>query len=256
LAKLLCTSDDRCGWLTGDGIISVDEPLTALEDGGPAAADAQAPLDLVFPFAPPEVWASGVTYERSRSARAEETHVPDVYSLVYDAARAESTWTVPEPELALVIGRGGRIVGATIGNDVTARDVEAVNPLYLSQAKIFAGSCAIGPLVITWDEWPEEFEIRRRILRARNQIVWEAETTTAKMKRSFDELAAWLMRDNPVAPGTIILTGTGLVPPDHVALQPGDVVEIDVPRIGCLSNPVVAASQWPGSAGIAGERRL
>jgi 2-dehydro-3-deoxy-D-arabinonate dehydratase len=161
--------------------------------------------------------------------------------------RAGSTWTVPEPELALVLGRNGRIVGATAGNDVTSRDIEGANPLYLPQAKIFAGACALGPVVLTPDEWPADFGIRCRILGGDGGIVWEGETSTARMKRSFADLVSWLVRDNPIAPGTVLLTGTGLVPPDEVALAPGQRVEVSVSGIGTLANPVGAAADLLGN---------
>jgi 2-dehydro-3-deoxy-D-arabinonate dehydratase len=265
MAKLARTADGRSGWLGEAGLEPVDDVLAALEDGGAPAGDAPLPEGLALPLDPPEVWCAGVTYERSRQARVEETHVQDVYSLVYDAdrpelflkdaggrrtvgpgepigVREESTWTVPEPELALVLGRGGRIVGATAGNDVTSRDIEGANPLYLPQAKVFAGACSLGPVVVTPDEWPPEFEIHCRIFGADGAVVWEGKTSTARMKRSFDELVSWLVRDNPVAPGTVLLTGTGLVPPDDVALAPGQRVLIDVSGIGSLENPVRAAA--------------
>ena len=264
MAKLARTNDGLTGWVGEAGIEPVDDALAALEDGGRPAGDAPLPDGLALPLDPPEVWCAGVTYERSRDARLEESAVKDVYSLVYDAqrpelflkdasgrrtvgpgepigVRAESTWTVPEPELALVLGREGRIVGATAGNDVTSRDIEGANPLYLPQAKIFAGSCSLGPVVLTPDEWPAEFEIHCRILGAGGGVVWEGETSTARMKRSFDELVSWLVRDNPVEPGTVLLTGTGLVPPDDVALVPGQRVLIGVSGIGSLENPVCAA---------------
>src|SRR6266481_6119859 len=265
MAKLARSAGGRSGWLVDGRIQPVDDPLAALEVGGPAAGGRQPPDGLALPFDPPEVWCAGVTYERSRRARVEETQVQDVYSLVYDAdrpelflkdagcrrtvgpgepigVRGESTWTVPEPELALVLGRDGRIVGATAGNDVTSRDIEAVNPLYLPQAKIFAAACALGPVVLTPDEWPDVFVIRCRILAADGALLWEGETSTAQMRRSFDDLVAWLARDNPIPAGTVLLTGTGLVPPDDVALAPGQRVEVSVSGIGTLVNPVGAAA--------------
>src|SRR5207247_7501201 len=154
-----------------------------------AALDAETlelppPFELLAPIVPPETWAAGVTYERSRDARVDESMVEarDVYSLVYDAERPElfmkdaagrrtvgpggtvgvrsdAEWTVPEPELALVLGEGGELLGATIGNDVTARDVEGANPLYLPQAKLFAGACALGPAVVVPRDWSDPFEI-------------------------------------------------------------------------------------------------
>ncbi len=222
------------------------------------------PCKLLIPLEPPEVWCAGVTYERSRDARIEESAVRDVYSLVYDAERPElflkdagcrrtvgpgeavgirsdSAWNVPEPEIALVLGEGGEIAGVTIGNDVSSREIEGANPLYLPQAKVYAGACALGPAVLS-PVPSEPFEIRMRIFDASGAELFAGETSTAQMKRSFDELVEFLLRDNPVPPGSVLLTGTGLVPPDDFTLEPGHVVEIEVPGIGILSNPVVLAS--------------
>jgi 2-dehydro-3-deoxy-D-arabinonate dehydratase len=225
------------------------------------------PFELLAPFVPPETWAAGVTYERSRDARVDEsrTEARDVYGLVYDAdrpelflkdargrrtvgpgaavgVRSDATWTVPEPEVAVVLDAGGELLGATIGNDVTARDIEGANPLYLPQAKLFAGACALGPAVLVPDDWSEPFEIQLRLVDEGGGVVFEGRTSTAKMRRSFEELAGWLVRDNPVPAGSVLLTGTGLVPPDDVALAPGQQVEITIPRIGKLVNPVGAAA--------------
>ena len=229
--------------------------------GTVATAEELDAYDLLIPVEPPEVWCAGVTYERSRDARIEESAVEDVYSLVYDAdrpelflkdaacrrtvgpgepigVRADSAWNVPEPEIALVLGEGGSLVGVTIGNDVSSRDIEGANPLYLPQAKVYAGACALGPAVLVPDDWSAPFEIRLRILDADGAMVFEGETSTARMTRSFEELAGWLLRDNPVPPGSVLLTGTGVVPPDDFTLEPGHVVEISVPGIGTLRNPV------------------
>jgi len=157
--------------------------------------------------------------------------------------RGESTWTVPEPELALVLGSNGRILGATAGNDVTSRDIEGANPLYLPQAKVVAGACSLVPVVLTPDEWPDEFHISCRIVAADGAVVWEGETSTARMKRSFEELVSWLTRENPIVAGSVLLTGTGLVPPDDVALAPGQRVAITVSGVGTLENPVCAAAE-------------
>jgi 2-dehydro-3-deoxy-D-arabinonate dehydratase len=225
------------------------------------------PYELLAPLVPPETWAAGVTYERSRDARVDESRVEarDVYSLVYDAARPElflkdavgrrtvgpgaavgvrsdASWTVPEPELALVLDDGGALLGATIGNDVTARDIEGANPLYLPQAKLFAGACSLGPAVLVPEDWSRPFEIELRLLAPDGEVVYEAKTSTASMRRSFDELASWVFRENPVPAGSVLLTGTGLVPPDDVALTPGQQVEIRIPGIGKLMNPVRAAA--------------
>jgi len=222
------------------------------------------PYELLIPLEPPEVWCAGVTYERSRDARVEESAAEDVYTLVYDAERPElflkdaggrrtvgpgepigirsdSTWNVPEPEIALVLGDDGAISGVTIGNDVSSRDIEGANPLYLPQAKVYAGACALGPAVLS--PLPDEpLEIRMRILGDSESELFAGETSTARMKRSFAELVAFLLLDNPVPPGSVLLTGTGLVPPDGFTLELGHVVEIEVPGIGVLVNPVAPAS--------------
>jgi 2-dehydro-3-deoxy-D-arabinonate dehydratase len=156
--------------------------------------------------------------------------------------RSDASWTVPEPELALVLDDGGALLGATIGNDVTARDIEGANPLYLPQAKLFAGACSLGPALLVPEDWSQPFEIELRLLAPGGEVVYEAKTSTASMRRSFDELASWVFRENPVPAGSVLLTGTGLVPPDDVALTPGQQVEIRIPGIGKLMNPVRAAA--------------
>jgi 2-dehydro-3-deoxy-D-arabinonate dehydratase len=224
------------------------------------------PYELMTPLDAPEIWCAGVTYERSRDARVEESTVKDVYTMVYDAPRPElfmkdagmrrtvgpgrpigirddSTWNVPEPEIGVVIGKFGRIAGLTIGNDVSSRDIEGANPLYLPQAKIYAGACAIGPAVYVPENLDAPLHIRTRVTDQWGQIVFEGETLTAQMRRSFAELVRWLLIDNPVPAGSVLLTGTGLVPPDSFTLLPGHFVEIHVPEIGTLLNPVVRASE-------------
>ena len=223
------------------------------------------PYVLLAPVEPPEVWCAGVTYERSRDARIEESAVKDVYTLVYNAERpelflkdagcrrtvgpgatigirADSEWNVPEPEIGLVLGEGGEIVGLTIGNDVSSREIEGENPLYLPQAKIYAGACALGPALLVPEDLDAPLAIRMRILGIDGEQVFAGEASTAQMRRSFDELVGWLLRDNPVPPGSVLLTGTGLVPPDDFTLEPGQVVEITVPGIGTLRNPVGLAA--------------
>ena len=224
------------------------------------------PYELMAPFDPPEVWCAGVTYERSRDARVEESAVKDVYTMVYDAPRPElfmkdagmrrtvgpgrpigirndSIWNVPEPEIGVVIGKHGRIAGLTIGNDVSSRDIEGANPLYLPQAKIYAGACSIGPAVYVPDGHEQSYHLTLRVTDEWGRIIFEGETFTARMRRSFAELVEWLLIDNPVPPGSVLLTGTGLVPPDSFTLLPGHFVEIHVPEIGTLVNPVVRASE-------------
>ena len=224
------------------------------------------PYELLAPFDAPEIWCAGVTYERSRDARVEESAVKDVYALVYDAPRPElfmkdagmrrtvgpgrpigirgdSTWNVPEPEIGVVVGRHGRIAGLTIGNDVSSRDIEGANPLYLPQAKIYAGACAIGPAVVVPDGHDRSYHLTLRVTDEWGRIMFEGETFTSRMRRTFAELVEWLLVDNPVPPGSVLLTGTGLVPPDSFTLLPGHFVEIHVPEIGTLVNPVVRASE-------------
>jgi 2-dehydro-3-deoxy-D-arabinonate dehydratase len=216
----------------------------------------------------PEIWCAGVTYERSRDARLEEakTDARDVYALVYLADRPElflkdagmrrtvgpggeirvrrdSHWTVPEPELGLVLGERGEPVAVTIGNDVSSRDIEGANPLYIPQAKIYAGACAIGPALAVPDDWEAAWTIRLRIEGADGRELFAGETSTAKMKRSPRELAAWVMRDNPVPRGSVLLTGTGLVPPDAYTLEPGHVVSVTIDGIGTLVNTVGVANE-------------
>jgi 2-dehydro-3-deoxy-D-arabinonate dehydratase len=246
-----------------DGVV-VTEGGTEVEPLDAERLTLPAPYELLLPVEPPEVWCAGVTYERSRDARVGESAVEDVYTLVYEAERPElflkdaacrrtvgpgapvgirsdSSWNVPEPEIGLVLGDEGAIAGVTIGNDVSSREIEGANPLYLPQAKVYAGACALGPAVLS--PVPEEpLEIRLRIFSAAGEELYSGETSTARMKRSFAELVEFLVRDNPVPPGSVLLTGTGLVPPDDFTLEPGHLVEIEVPGIGILSNPVVLAS--------------
>jgi 2-dehydro-3-deoxy-D-arabinonate dehydratase len=258
--------------LESDDLLAVLRGARAVSGRTTEALDAETlelppPFQLLAPLVPPETWAAGVTYERSRDARVDESHVEarDVYNLVYDAERPElflkdaagrrtvgpgaaigvrsdAQWTVPEPELALVLDSEGELLGATIGNDVTARDVEAANPLYLPQAKLFAAACALGPAIVPPEDWSQPFEIKLRIIGPAGDVVYEAQTSTAKMRRTFEELAAWVVRENPVPAGSVLLTGTGLVPPDDVTLVPGQQVEIRIPGIGTLVNPVGAAA--------------
>jgi len=246
-------------------ILDHDDPLAALR--GVGTVDPLSARGLLAPIHAPEIWCAGVTYERSRDARLEEakTDAGDVYALVYEADRPElfmkdanmvrtvgpggsirlrsdSSWLVPEPELALVLGEAGEPVAVTIGNDVSSRDIEGANPLYIPQAKIFAGACAIGPGLVVPDDWDAPFRIRMRIRDGEGAELFDGETSTARMKRSPLELAGWLMRDNPVPPGSVLLTGTGLVPPDAYTLEPGHTVEIEIEGIGLLVNTVASAT--------------
>jgi 2-dehydro-3-deoxy-D-arabinonate dehydratase len=209
-----------------------------------------------------EVWAAGVTYKRSKVAREEESvGAAQFYDKVYTAPRPElflkatpervshpgeairvrrdATWSVPEPEYALVISPKGKIVGVTIGNDVSSRDIEGENPLYLPQAKIYHGSCAIGPVITLSEAMPTlaETEIHLTIRRA-GQVAFEGTTTLAQLSRTPASLADWLCREQHFPHGVFLLTGTGIVPPDAFNLAPGDVVDIRITGIGTLTNPV------------------
>jgi 2-dehydro-3-deoxy-D-arabinonate dehydratase len=197
-----------------------------------------------------EVWASGVTYLRSREARQAESEVGDVYARVYDAARPElflkaigwrvmgpgapirvrddSQWDVPEPELTLVINCHHEIVGFCVGNDVSSRSIEGQNPLYLPQAKIYTGSCALGPgiQIASMEELvdlPVAIEIFREDVR-----VFQGQIRTSRMKRKLDELVVYLTRDLVFPQGVFLMTGTGIVPPDDFTLEHGDTVRITI----------------------------
>jgi 2-dehydro-3-deoxy-D-arabinonate dehydratase len=211
-----------------------------------------------------EVWASGVTYVRSREARREESSVADVYALVYEADRPElffkgpawrtsgdaepigirpdSSVDVPEPELALVVNAAGETVGLTICDDVSSRSIEGENPLYLPQAKLYAGSCALGPGIRpVWElEDPTDLAIGVRVRRG-DEVRWQADTSTRLLHRSLDELVSYLRRGLHFPDGVVLSTGTGLVPELSFTLAEGDVVEVDIAGIGTLRNPVVAA---------------
>ena len=246
-----------------DGVVVTDSGVR-IEPLDPHTLELPSPYELMLPVDPPEVWCAGVTYERSRDARIEESG-SDVYALVYDAdrpelflkdaegrrtvgpggtvgVRADSSWNVPEPEIGVVLGEGGAITGYTIGNDVSSRDIEGANPLYLPQAKVYAGACSLGPAVLVTDDADPVFEIGLTIRDGSGAELFRGETSTSRMKRGFAELASWLLRDNPVPPGSILLTGTGLVPADDFTLRPGHVVEIHVPAIGTLRNTVALAT--------------
>jgi 2-dehydro-3-deoxy-D-arabinonate dehydratase len=231
--------------------------------GRAGPARALEPLRLLAPIDAQEVWGAGVTYERSKVARQEESEQGgSFYDLVYRAPRPElffkatssrvvgpgeavrvrrdTRWCVPEPELALVLSPGLELVGFTIGNDVSARDIEGENPLYLPQAKVYDGCCALGPWVTLTPAMPPlaEVEIHLRIGRG-GVSVFEGSTPLSRMARRFDELTHWLGIDNTFPDGVILLTGTGIVPPDEFSLRPSDSVTITIDGIGALTNPVV-----------------
>jgi len=209
-----------------------------------------------------EIWAAGVTYKRSKIAREEESAgAAQFYDKVYSAprpelfmkatpervvppgkpvhVRADSKWNVPEPEFTLVISSEGKIVGYTIGNDMSSRDIEGENPLYLPQAKIYKRSCAIGPVITPVAKMPPLPGVEIKLVISRGgKPVYEGTTTLAQLNRTPESLADWLFRENEFPNGALLLTGTGIVPPDEFSLKPGDEVAITIAGIGTLRNPV------------------
>ncbi len=248
---------------------SIDTLALRILDKGGAAPEfdlgevmsGEGDLRALLPFEPPEVWAAGVTYKTSEMERRRESDTPDVYSRVYSAARPEvffkataarcaahlgaigirgdSDWNVPEPELAFVL-YAGEIIGYTIGNDVSSRQIEGENPLYLPQAKVFDRCCAIGPCFATAEGIgdPQALAVRCEIERD-GAIAFSGATNTSQMARTCAELAAWLQRHNPVPNMTATLTGTSIVPPPEFTLRAGDRVSIAIEGIGALVNEVV-----------------
>jgi 2-dehydro-3-deoxy-D-arabinonate dehydratase len=238
--------------------LSLSEARAAVESAG-AAADLGG--TLLPPVDTQEVWGAGVTYEQSRVGRVEESTEGGIYDRVYVArrpevffkataqrvvghgqpigVRADSPWNAPEPELGLVLNARGEIFGYVVGDDVSSRSIEGENPLYLSQAKVYERSCALGPgIVPAWVAPAAPFHIALRVKRG-EAIAFEGSTSTASIVRGFEELAAWLMAALAFPVGVVLLTGTGIVPNESFSLRAGDVVTIDIPGVGTLTNPVV-----------------
>ncbi len=248
-----------------DSLFRAADPAAFLSETLAEATLVELPDDwdsLLPPVESQEVWAAGVTYFRSREARMEESESSGAdrfYDLVYDAprpelffkatgarvrgheqpvrVRADSTWSVPEPELALAFNAQGKLFGYTIGNDVSARDIEGENPLYLPQAKVYRGSCALGPCLTVCDALPETTRIRLEILRG-GALAFAGETDLTRLKRRADELGDWLFRENEFPNGCYLLTGTGIVPPSDFSLRSGDAVSIEISGLGTLKNTV------------------
>ncbi|MGA3027035.1 MAG: fumarylacetoacetate hydrolase family protein [Bryobacteraceae bacterium] len=206
----------------------------------------------VIPLSPREVWACDRNYEGSSYIDGYRVGVdridrPEIFFKGTARVcvgpgqaigiRSDSRFTAPEPELALVLGGKGRVIGYTIGNDVSAWDIERDNPLYLTQSKTFTGCCALGPQMVTVDEIPDPYNLRMscKVERA-GRVLFAGEASTASMQRKFDTLVEFLLRGNPVPAGSVLLTGTGIIVPREAALAAGDVVTIRVPGIGVLSN--------------------
>ncbi len=236
--------------------------LTKIATTSPAVT-APSAESILAPIGTQEVWAAGVTYFRSRTARMEESKDAgggSFYDRVYAAERpeiffkatpqrvahplqamhlrADSKWMVPEPELTLAINSRGEIIGYTIGNDLSCRDIEGENPLYLPQAKCFKLCAALGPAILIQSDAPASTtRIHLQIDRA-GAAAFEGETTVAQLKRTPPELAGFLFRDNTFPTGTFLMTGTGIVPGDDFTLKSGDVVKITIEGIGTLVNPM------------------
>lgn len=242
--------------MSGDAVLEHLRTLSTSQ-----TVDSKAPL--LPPLEPShEVWASGVTYLRSREARKAESQTADVYDKVYQAARPElffktigwraagdkmpirvredSHWNTPEPELVLVLNQGMEIVGYCAGNDVSSRAIEGENPLYLPQAKVYQGSCALGPGIVLFGaegvEALRDLPIALSIVR-QGAAVFEGTTRTSQMKRSLEELAHYLGKELPFPQGAFLMTGTGIVPPEAFSLQVGDLVTIGVGHL-TLTNEV------------------
>jgi 2-dehydro-3-deoxy-D-arabinonate dehydratase len=264
------------GWIlrTDKGLFRLpaqDGALTTMEDlegyldsvAGGVAVDERAIEHVLSPIESQEVWAAGVTYSRSRTARMEESHAAgggDFYDLVYTAERPElffkavprrvvgpgqqvrirrdAKWNVPEPEFTLLISPKGKILGYTLGNDMSSRDIEGENPLYLPQAKVYDGSCAIGPGILVTSK-PLAPSTRIKIeIRRDAKVEFAGTTQLSEMKRDFRTLVDYLYRETSFPDGCLLMTGTGVVPPDAFTLQHGDEIRITVDEIGTLQNAV------------------
>jgi 2-dehydro-3-deoxy-D-arabinonate dehydratase len=251
-----------------DGVLGgAPGALQALLDG-PAEGVVPGEASLLAPVGAQPVWAAGVTFRRSLDARLEESRGLDAYDRVYLAerpelflkalpgtargpgqpigVRADSDWDVPEPELVVVADRRGEIVAYTIGNDVSSRSIEGENPLYLPQAKLYQGSCALGPCLVPVGEAPDPAAMEITLSIERNQAELFRDTcAVADMKRGLPELVDWLWRGQDLPLGAVLLTGTSIVPPAELRLLPGDVVTISITGLGELHNPVELVDTRP-----------
>lgn len=252
--------------------LKVDELRTQIENTIQPKVTTKAAGSILAPIdGETEVWAAGVTYKQSEAARMEESGTPNIYAKVYTAkrpelffkanprrvagpdariaVRADSTWDVPEPELALVVNAHAEIIGYTIGNDVSSRSIEGENPLYLPQAKVYASCCALGPGITPAWEVSDPYNLTIHLsIKRNNQVYWQGETSTKELKRRFDELVTYLFLENDFPDGVFLCTGTALVPEREFTLKPGDLVQISIDRLGTLSNSVVRGkSEVPGT---------
>jgi 2-dehydro-3-deoxy-D-arabinonate dehydratase len=252
--------------LSWDELFRAADPIGVVREHASRAARG-VPVDeraWLAPISSQEVWAAGVTYYRSRDARMEESRDAaggDFYARVYEAERpelffkssphrvvgpggrvrlrADSRWNVPEPELTLAVNAAGRIFGVTVGNDMSSRDIEGENPLYLPQAKVYDGSCALGPGILLGEPPGPETAIRLEIARG-GRIAFAGDTTLAQLKRRPAELVEFLFRDQSFPNGVFLMTGTGIVPPNDFTLAAGDEIRIEIDGVGRLVNPVGA----------------
>ena len=244
-----------------DALIAHEDLAAYLRSRAVAENKVAAPIELLAPIGTQEVWAAGVTYFRSRTARMEESKDAgggSFYDRVYEADRPEiffkatphrvmapggvmhrrrdSKWMVPEPELTLVINPKGQIIGYTCGNDLSCRDIEGENPLYLPQAKVFKGCAAVGPAILIAEQpISEDTAVKCEIVRG-GSTVFSGDTTLAQLKRTPEELAGWLFKEESFPVGCYMMTGTGIVPPDDFTLEAGDEVRISIEGIGTLVN--------------------
>jgi len=249
--------------LDWDGLMRSHDPAALIDAAIDRPVSTIDGLQILAPVVSQEVWAAGVTYFRSRDARIEESQGNGAH-LFYDHAyrserpelffkatgrrvvgsnsgvriRSDAKWSVPEPELTLAINPSGSIIGYTIGNDMSARDIEGENPLYLPQAKIYDGSCALGPCVLLRSEpLPNDIKIAMTISRG-EECVFVESTTLAELKRAPTELVEFLFRDNSFPNGVFLMTGTGIIPGEGFTLQCGDIISIEIDQIGILKNHV------------------
>ena len=245
-----------------DALFNHSDLAAYLSSNTGASDAAQEPDTVLHPVGEQEIWAAGVTYYRSRTARMAESEKAGggtFYDKVYEAERPElfykgskrnvvgpgtavairrdSKWNVPEPELTLAINSSGELIGFTVGNDMSSRDIEGENPLYLPQAKVYDASCALGPCVLLQDSLSPETKIQMSISRGGDEV-FSGETEVSNIKRSFAELIDFLYRENTFPNGCFLMTGTGIVPPDSFSLQTGDTIAITIEEIGTLTNTV------------------
>jgi 2-dehydro-3-deoxy-D-arabinonate dehydratase len=264
------------------GVAAAGGPQTLADAMSMSAADLQSRLEavranagegiplsaatLTAPVDRQEVWAAGVTYLRSRDARMEESvSAKSAYDLVYEADRPEiffkaspnrvtgpgeeiairgdSTWDVPEPELALAINRDGEVIGYTIGNDMSSRSIEGENPLYLPQAKMYSKCAGLGPwITLAWEMGEIRDRAIRLVIRRGGEVLFDGNTSTSQIHRTFDDLVKYLRRHNAFPHGVFLMTGTGIIPPSEFTLEHGDEVEISIDNIGSLCQPVIRLS--------------